>query len=50
MPLTDLTLAECLALRPDLDEPPGLDAFWQRTLDAAPAHPRPPRFTPWTPD
>ncbi|MFI7011096.1 acetylxylan esterase [Streptomyces sp. NPDC050145] len=34
MPLTDLSLAECLALRPELDEPAGLDAFWARTLDA----------------
>ncbi|OWA02469.1 acetylxylan esterase [Streptomyces sp. CS227] len=46
MPLTDLTLADCLALRPDLDEPADLDAFWRRTLDTAPAHPTPPRFTP----
>ena len=35
MPLTDLTLAQCLALRPDLDEPADLDAFWDRTLQAA---------------
>ncbi|MGW7660697.1 acetylxylan esterase [Streptomyces sp. NPDC054756] len=35
MPLTDLTLAQCLALRPDLDEPADLDAFWNRTLQAA---------------
>ncbi|MFG3333117.1 acetylxylan esterase [Streptomyces tendae] len=32
MPLTDLTLAQCLALRPDLDEPADLDAFWEQTL------------------
>ncbi|MCQ4206956.1 acetylxylan esterase [Streptomyces longispororuber] len=35
MPLTDLTLAECLALQPDLDEPADLDRFWTRTLDQA---------------
>ncbi|WP_320779248.1 acetylxylan esterase [Streptomyces sp. CRN 30] len=35
MPLTDLTLAECLALEPDLDEPADLDAFWDRTLSRA---------------
>ncbi|MFD8569331.1 acetylxylan esterase [Streptomyces sp. NPDC059639] len=35
MPLTDLTLAQCLALRPDLDEPDDLDRFWADTLDRA---------------
>ncbi|WP_030423013.1 acetylxylan esterase [Streptomyces sp. SCSIO 75703] len=46
MPLTDLTLAECLALRPDLDEPADLDAFWGRTLREARSHRTPARFTP----
>ncbi|GAB1332066.1 acetylxylan esterase [Streptomyces sennicomposti] len=46
MPLTDLTLAECLALRPDLDEPTDLDAFWDRTLREARALGSAPRFTP----
>ncbi|MBL3808037.1 MULTISPECIES: acetylxylan esterase [Streptomyces] len=45
MPLTDLTLAECLALRPDLEEPADLDAFWDSTLDTARAHGTPPRYT-----
>ncbi|MEU6889200.1 acetylxylan esterase [Streptomyces viridosporus] len=35
MPLTDLTLEQCLALRPELDEPADLDAFWEQTLLAA---------------
>ncbi|GHD86316.1 acetylxylan esterase [Streptomyces naganishii] len=46
MPQTDLTLAECLALRPQLAEPTGLDAFWARTLREARAHAGAPRFTP----
>ncbi|MFJ8907771.1 acetylxylan esterase [Streptomyces sp. NPDC102359] len=45
MPLTDLTLAECLALRPDLDEPADLDVFWARTLRTARAAGAPPRYT-----
>ncbi|MGC4897542.1 acetylxylan esterase [Micromonospora sp. DT31] len=32
MPVTDLDLDACLALRPDLDVPADLDAFWARTL------------------
>ncbi|SDC51139.1 acetylxylan esterase [Streptomyces prasinopilosus] len=46
MPLTDLTLAECLALRPDLDEPADLDTFWDRTLAQARAAGGSARFTP----
>ncbi|MBZ6292745.1 acetylxylan esterase [Streptomyces sp. CT1-17] len=46
MPLTDLTLAECLALRPDLHEPADLDAFWDRTLREARAGGGTPRFAP----
>ena len=33
MPLTDLSLAECLAYRPVVPEPPDLDAFWAATLE-----------------
>ncbi|MGW2118018.1 acetylxylan esterase [Streptomyces zhihengii] len=36
MPLTDLSLAECLALSPALPEPADLDAFWAGTLAASP--------------
>ncbi|WP_433652093.1 acetylxylan esterase [Micromonospora zamorensis] len=32
MALSDLTLAECWAYRPDLAVPEDLDAFWERTL------------------
>ncbi|MFP8885328.1 MULTISPECIES: acetylxylan esterase [Streptomyces] len=46
MPLTDLTLAECLALRPDLEEPADLDAFWDQTLRTARAAGGAPRYTP----
>ncbi|ALV53032.1 acetylxylan esterase [Streptomyces althioticus] len=46
MPLTDLTLAECLALRPDLDEPADLDAFWDRTLRTARAVGAPAQYVP----
>ncbi|MER5439461.1 acetylxylan esterase [Streptomyces sp. NPDC002790] len=46
MPLTDLTLAECLALLPDLDEPADLDRFWSETLDQARALGAPPHFAP----
>ncbi|MFF0744926.1 acetylxylan esterase [Streptomyces sp. NPDC004111] len=46
MPLTDLTLAQCLALRPDLDEPAGLDRFWTRTLAESRAVGGRPRFVP----
>ena len=44
MPLTDLTLAECLAYRPDLPEPAGLDRFWADALAAPPDTPA--RFDP----
>ncbi|MEE1739094.1 acetylxylan esterase [Streptomyces sp. BE147] len=36
MPLTDLSLAECRAHRPELAVPDGFDAFWARTLGEAP--------------
>ncbi|MEV8456772.1 acetylxylan esterase [Streptomyces sp. NPDC052095] len=49
MPLTDLSLAECLDHRPELPVPDGFDAFWSGTLgeasDAAGAAP-PPVFAP----
>ncbi|CRK56630.1 putative esterase [Alloactinosynnema sp. L-07] len=32
MPLTDLTLDECLALQPRVEEPDDFDAFWDTTL------------------
>ncbi|MET7706374.1 acetylxylan esterase [Micromonospora sp. NPDC005413] len=34
MALSDLTLAECWAYRPELAVPEDLDAFWERTLSA----------------
>jgi cephalosporin-C deacetylase len=38
VPLTDLTLQQCLDYRPELPEPADLDAFWSTTLaDAAKA-------------
>ncbi|MFF3291315.1 acetylxylan esterase [Streptomyces sp. NPDC003023] len=37
MPLTDLSLADCLAMRPELPEPADLDAFWAKTLREAAA-------------
>ncbi|MEU6678715.1 acetylxylan esterase [Streptomyces sp. NPDC046925] len=37
MPLTDLSLADCRAYRPELPQPPDFDAFWARTLGEAPA-------------
>ncbi|MER6051185.1 acetylxylan esterase [Streptomyces sp. NPDC001793] len=42
---TDLPLDELRRYRPPLPEPPGFDAFWQRTLDEARAHDLAPRFT-----
>ncbi|ERK69181.1 cephalosporin C deacetylase domain protein, partial [Leifsonia aquatica ATCC 14665] len=35
MPLSDLTHAELLAYRPEVDEPADFDAFWTRTLAEA---------------
>ncbi|MFD7071719.1 acetylxylan esterase [Streptomyces sp. NPDC059913] len=49
MPLTDLSLAECLDHRPELPVPDGFDAFWSDTLgeaSAAAAAAPPPVFTP----
>ncbi|MFB6889787.1 acetylxylan esterase [Kitasatospora sp. NPDC056327] len=46
MPLTDLSLAECLAFRPELPVPADLDAFWSATLAAAEAAAGPTRFEP----
>jgi cephalosporin-C deacetylase len=39
MPRIDLSLAELRKLREELPEPPGLDAFWSRTLTEAAAVP-----------
>lgn len=44
MPLTDLTLAECLEYRAEQPAPAGFDAFWTRTLEEAARAARPPRF------
>jgi cephalosporin-C deacetylase len=46
VPLTDLTLAECLAYRPDLPEPPDLDQFWAGTLAEANQGAMTPTFEP----
>ncbi|MGW5865204.1 acetylxylan esterase [Streptomyces sp. NPDC055239] len=47
MPLTDLSLADCRAYRPELAEPPDFDAFWSRTLNEVCAGgASPPEFTP----
>ncbi|MGW6057249.1 acetylxylan esterase [Streptomyces sp. NPDC055189] len=47
MPLTDLSLADCRAYRPELAEPPDFDAFWSRTLNEVSAGgASPPEFTP----
>ncbi|GES29192.1 acetylxylan esterase [Streptomyces angustmyceticus] len=42
---TDLSLDELRAYRPPRPEPPGFDAFWQRTLDETRAHDLDARFT-----
>lgn len=44
MPLTDMSLEECLQYRPVIDRPADLEAFWSRSVDAVP--PAPARFTP----
>ncbi|MFD0257247.1 acetylxylan esterase [Kitasatospora indigofera] len=46
MPLTDLSLAECLDYRPELPAPDDLDEFWARTLARAEAAAAPTRFEP----
>lgn len=35
MPLSDLTHDELLTFRPDVQEPPDFDAFWERTIASA---------------
>ncbi|WP_298133456.1 acetylxylan esterase, partial [Micropruina sp.] len=40
MPLTDLALAELRNYHPEVPEPSGFDAFWERTLDEARAIPQ----------
>ncbi|MEV6166054.1 acetylxylan esterase [Streptomyces sp. NPDC052052] len=37
MPLTDLSLADCRAYRPELPVPDGFDAFWSETLSRSAA-------------
>ncbi|THA66606.1 acetylxylan esterase [Streptomyces sp. A0958] len=47
MALFDLPLDQLRTYRPALDEPEDFDAFWQRTLDEAAAHPLDAAFTPY---
>jgi cephalosporin-C deacetylase len=44
VPLTDLTLAQCLEYRPELAAPPDLDEFWAGTLGEASRAARAPTF------
>ncbi|WP_285114029.1 acetylxylan esterase [Leifsonia sp. fls2-241-R2A-40a] len=46
MPLTDLTHAELLAFRPEVQEPADFDAFWERTIAEARAAGGTPELTP----
>lgn len=46
MPLTDLTHAELLTFRPDVQEPADFDAFWERTIREARAAGGTPELTP----
>jgi len=46
MPLTDLTHAELLTFRPEVDEPADFDAFWERTIAEARAAGGVPELTP----
>jgi cephalosporin-C deacetylase len=46
MPLTDLTLAELVDFRPEVDEPADFDAFWSRTIAEARAAGGAPELTP----
>ncbi len=46
MPLIDLPRAELETYRPNVPEPADFDAFWQRTLAEAAAHPLDARFEP----
>ena len=45
MPLFDMPRADLLTYRPDIPEPEDFDAFWQRTLTEAGAHPLDMRVT-----
>jgi cephalosporin-C deacetylase len=45
MPLFDLPLEELRRYNPDVDEPPGLDAFWERAIAAAHERAAEPVFT-----
>jgi cephalosporin-C deacetylase len=46
MPLTDLTHAELLTFRPEVQEPADFDAFWRRTIAEARAAGGEPELTP----
>ncbi|MDX6597306.1 MAG: hypothetical protein QOE87_1193 [Gaiellales bacterium] len=50
MALYDLPLDQLEAHRCRVPEPPGLDAFWERTLDEARAVATPARFAPYRPE
>ena len=50
MALYDLPLDELATHRCSAPEPPGLDAFWARTLDEARALATPAHFAPYRPD
>ncbi|THA28519.1 acetylxylan esterase [Streptomyces sp. A1277] len=47
MALFDLPLDQLRAYRPDPDEPEDFDAFWERSLDEAAAHPLDAEFIPY---
>jgi cephalosporin-C deacetylase len=44
VPLTDLTLQQCLTYRPEIPEPDDLDGFWLATLESAAEAATPARF------
>jgi len=46
MALLDLPLDQLKTYLPAREEPPDFDAFWQRTLEEARAHPLDARFAP----
>jgi cephalosporin-C deacetylase len=49
MPLFDLSLENLWRYAPDVEEPPALDAFWERAIAAAHARQTEPVFTPHHP-
>ena len=50
MPLFDLPLEDLWRYAPEVEEPPGLDAFWERAIAAAHERQTEPVFTPHQPD